>query len=136
MNEITTQEPISTTPDSELSRWRWLVDPVPRRWLLPLTGLWIIGLDWLLFSQNSLVLGLATPLLAVIGFITGGLGTLYIQRRYAGDQGALGWLKAMAAGLVVGVPFPLAGSLVGGWILVASGLGSWRNRLKEGISRT
>jgi hypothetical protein len=104
--------------------------------MLPVTGLWILGLDWLLFSQNSLVFGLATPILAVVGFFLGGLGTLYIQRRFAGDRGAIGWLKALVAGLVVGMPFPVAGSLVGGWILLASGLGNWKNRVKESVSRT
>jgi hypothetical protein len=45
-------------------------------------------------------------------------------------------LKAAIAGFFVGVPFPLAGTLVGGWVLATSGLASLRNRLlKERLFR-
>jgi len=39
------------------------------------------------------------------------------------------WLKAILAGLVVGIPVPLAGTFVGGWILFNSGLASIRDRM-------
>ena len=98
------------------------------QWLLPITGLWILGLDWLLFTQNTIVLGLATPLLVILGFIGGTLGTYVFQSRFAGDRGPSAWLKSLLAGIVVGVPFPLAGTFVGGWILFNSGLASLRDR--------
>jgi hypothetical protein len=92
------------------------------------TGAWILGLDWLLFAENTMSLYLATPLLVVAGFVGGTLGTHFFQTRYAGDQVTTAWVKAILAGLVVGLPFPLAGTFVGGWILFNSGLTSVRDR--------
>jgi hypothetical protein len=110
--------------------WRWLIDPDDRRWLLPLTGLWILGLDWLLFSEEIVTFELATPVIATIGFALGALGTYYFQTKFANDHRGLAWLKALFAGVVVGLPFPLAGTFVGGWILVNSGAHSLISRLK------
>jgi hypothetical protein len=129
MNELATQKSDPATPTPELTLWKWLTEPVSTQWLLPVTGLWILGLDWLLFTQNTLVLGLATPVLAIVGFLGGTLGTHYFQTRYAGDRGPTAWIKALLAGIVVGIPFPLAGSFVGGWILLNSGLASLRDRV-------
>lgn len=128
MNELVTEKPIpgSTT---EPSLWQWLTAPKAGQWLLPATGAWILGLDWLLFAENTLSLYLATPLLVVAGFVGGAVGTYYLQSRYAGDRGAAAWLKSLLAGIVVGLPFPLAGTFVGGWILFHSGLTSVRDRL-------
>jgi len=72
---------------------------------------------------------LATPLLVVAGFIGGALGTHFFQTRYGGDRGASARIKSLLAGIVVGLPFPLAGTFVGGWILFNSGLASLRDRL-------
>ena len=131
MNELTPQEPISTTAPSKGGLLDWLIAPAPGRWLLPLTGLWILGLDWLIFTQNAVTLGLATPLAAAVGFLLGTAGAYVFQRRLAIDTRPSAWLKALASGAIVGVPLPLAGTLVGGWVLVASGLGSIKDRLRR-----
>ncbi len=80
--------------DSELSQQpapepasqsvRWLIDP-DRGQLLPLAGIWILALDWLLFSSNLVTAGLATPIVMAIGFILGGGGTLILQKWIARD---------------------------------------------------
>jgi hypothetical protein len=128
-NELSPQPPIPAAP-VELTFWDWLTKPVSaEQWLLPVTGAWILGLDWLLFSPEGITLGLATPVAAVVGFVAGTLGTHFFQTRYGGDKGATAWLKSLAAGLIVGIPFPLAGTFVGGWILFNSGLHSLRDRL-------
>jgi hypothetical protein len=108
-----------------------LTTPQPRRLLLPATGLWILGLDWLLFSPSAFTLGLATPLVVVLGFLFGALGTWLLQRRYASDTRWQALWKALVAGVVVGVPWPLAGTLVGGWVLVASGVGKDKRELPQ-----
>jgi hypothetical protein len=95
-----------------------------RRFMLPLTGAWILGLDWLLFSQNVLSLGLATPIIVVIGFFLGSIGTYLLQRRLAHDDRASAGLKSLVAGIAVGVPWPIFGTAIGGWVLLASGLPS------------
>ena len=114
-------------PDAAVKGVRWLVDP-NRGFVLPLSGIWILALDWILFSSNVISAGIATPIVMGIGFLLGGGGVLIFQKWIAGD----GWLKAIAkafaAGIAVGVPWPLAGTLFGGWVLLASGM---RNRSAE-----
>jgi hypothetical protein len=118
------------TADSMRSPWRWLTEPDGQVWLLPLTGIWIIGLDWLLFSEEIITFELATPILAVAGFVLGAAGAYHFQRRFAGDRRGWAALKALLAGIVVGLPFPLAGTMIGGWVLVNSGLHALITRLR------
>ncbi len=99
----------------------WVIDP-KRGMLLPLTGIWILALDWLLFSSNLLTAGLATPVVVAVGFVLGAVGTLVVQIMVAKDSLWKALLKALVAGIVVGVPWPLTGSLIGGWILLAAGM--------------
>jgi len=128
MNELITRKPLPPV-SPELSLWRWLTEPSTEQWLLPATGAWILGLDWLLFTQETVTLGLAVPVAVVVGFLAGSIGTFVFQGRFAGDRGPGLWLKSLLAGIVVGIPVPLAGTFVGGWILLNSGLASLRDRL-------
>jgi len=114
-------------PDAAAKKVRWLVDP-NRGLLLPLSGIWILALDWILFSSNVVTAGIATPIVIGIGFLLGGGGVLIFERWIAGDGWWKAFAKACAAGIAVGVPWPLAGSLFGGWVLLASGM---RNRSAE-----
>jgi len=100
--------------------------------MVPATGAWILALDWLLFSTNTLSAYAATPLVMIVGFVLGGAGTYLIQRRGANDAPWSAFLKAVLAGIVVGVPWPVAGTLIGGWVLLSSGLGNVR---KEDLGR-
>jgi len=90
--------------------------------LHPASGVLILGLDWLLFSENVITLGLSTLLNVVIGFGVAGLGTGFIQRVYHGDGFGKAILKGLLAGITVGIPLPVAGTAVGGGILALSGL--------------
>lgn len=101
----------------------WLFNPRQRRFILPATGAWILLLDWVLFSSNLLSAWLATPVVMVVGFVLGSVGTFLVQRRKARDAAWLAALKALLAGIVVGLPWPVGGTLVGGWVLLTSGLG-------------
>ena len=71
--------PQQTAPDPASRPVGWLIDP-DRGQLLPLAGIWILALDWLLFSSNLVTAGLATPIVMAIGFILGGGGTLILQK--------------------------------------------------------
>jgi hypothetical protein len=120
--------PISADPTS-LSEWvRWLFDPSPQRFVLPATGLLVLGLDWFLFSGEAATAGLAAPLTGVFGFIAGSVGTYVLQRRFGLDSHTAALGKSLLAGLFVGVPFPLAGTLAGAWVLATSGLASVKSR--------
>lgn len=90
--------------------------------LHPASGALILGLDWLLFSQNAMTLGLSTPLVALVGFGLAGLGTSLIQRIYRDDSLGKSVLKGLGGGIAVGIPLPIAGTAVGGGILALSGL--------------
>ncbi len=106
----------------------WLIEPIADRMLLPLAGLWILGLDWLLFPPEGGTMLLATPVAMVVGFILGGAGVYQMQRRFARDTTLHAALKALVAGVVVGMPLPIAGTVIGGWILATSGLIHFRDR--------
>ena len=114
----------------------WLTQPAHSGHLIPLTGLWILGLDWLLFSSNAVSLGLATPLSVILGFLLGSAGTLAFQSRFAGEAWWKSGVKALVAGILVGVPWPIGGTVAGGWILMNSGLSRLREIRSSGREST
>ncbi len=97
--------------------------------MVPATGAWILALDWLLFSSNTLTAWIATPVVMVVGFVLGSTGVYVIQRRGASDAPWSAILKAVLAGIVVGLPWPVGGTLIGGWVLLSSGLGNARKEV-------
>ena len=118
------------TKEAHWKKWgRWLFKPKQRRFMLPATGAWILALDWLLFSSNALTAGTATPIVMVVGFVLGSAGAYVIQRRGANDAPWSAVLKAVLAGIVVGLPWPVGGTLIGGWVLLSSGLGNARKKV-------
>jgi hypothetical protein len=137
MNNNTTQELLPPLRGPErLSAWfDWLTDPLPRRFMLPATGLLIMGLDWLLFSQEAASFGLLIPFTSLTGFSLGSLGTYLLQTRYARDRKPAALLKGLLAGVLVGIPFPLAGTFAGAWILTMSGLAGLKWRLLKNRSK-
>jgi hypothetical protein len=108
---------------------RWLFYPKQRRLILPATGVWIFVLDWLLFSSNVFSAWLATPAVMMLGFLLGGAGTFVAQRKAANDTVLRALSKALLAGIVVGVPWPIGGTLVGGWVVLTSGLADARKEI-------
>lgn len=100
--------------------------------LHPASAALVLLLDWLLFSSSIISLGLGTLGLAATGFALGLLGTAHVQYHYGDDTLLTSALKGLLAGLVVGVPLPIAGTAVGGFILSMSGLDRWRRRLPGG----
>ncbi len=110
---------------------RWLFKPKQRRFMAPATGAWILALDWLLFSSNTLTAWIATPVVMVVGFVLGSTGVYVIQRRGANDAPWRAVLKAALSGIVVGVPWPVGGTLIGGWVLLSSGLRDARKEVLD-----
>ena len=102
--------------------------------LHPLSGALILGLDWVLFSGNVALGGIAAPALMGAGFVLGSIGTACVQRFVAQDTRLNSALKGFGAGLVVGAPLPVAGTVVGGAVLTLSGLTSLKRRLLSGRS--
>lgn len=108
---------------------RWLFNPKRRRFILPVTGAWILVLDWLLFSSNVFSVWLATPAVMILGFLLGSGGTFLAQKKAADDALWSAALKALLAGIVVGLPWPIGGTLVGGGVLLTSGLADARKEI-------
>jgi hypothetical protein len=121
--------PITSEPTGLSGWWDWLTQSAPGQLMLPASGLLIMGLDWMFFSEEAATLGLALPFTIPVGFLTGCLGAYHLQRKYARDSKAVAGLKSLLAGFLVGLPFPLAGTLAGAWIVANSGLASIRNQL-------
>jgi len=121
--------PLRNSPDGESTWFDWLTDPLPKRFMLPATGLLIMGLDWLLFSEEAASFGLLIPFTSLVGFVAGGIGTYLLQTRHGRDSKLAAGLKGLLAGILVGIPFPLAGTMAGGAILASSGLAGLRWRL-------
>jgi hypothetical protein len=88
----------------------------------------MLGLDWFLFSGEAATVGLAAPGAAFFGFLAGSLGAYHLQRRFGLDSRPAALGKALLAGLFVGVPFPMAGTIVGAWVLATSGLATVKKR--------
>ncbi|HVT30996.1 MAG TPA: hypothetical protein VHE81_23525 [Lacipirellulaceae bacterium] len=118
----------NSVPDRVSGWFDWLLDPLPRRLMLPATGLWIMGLDWLLFSEDAASFGLSIPFTCVVGLLAGSIGTYHLQTRYGLDSRPVALIKALLAGILVGIPFPLAGTLAGTWILANSGIAGLKSR--------
>jgi hypothetical protein len=121
--------PLRSGPDGRSSWFDWLTDPLPKRFMLPATGLLIMGLDWLLFSEEAASFGLLIPFTSLFGLLAGGIGTYHLQTRHGLDSKPVAALKGVLAGILVAIPFPLAGTMIGGAILATSGLAGLRWRL-------
>jgi hypothetical protein len=132
MTKQTIQEllpPLRSGVDGEPGPFDWLLDPLPKRFMLPATGMLIMGLDWLLFSEEAASFGVLIPFTSLVGFVAGGIGTYLLQTRHGLDSKPAAVLKGLLAGFLVGIPFPLAGTLAGAGILASSGLAGLRWRL-------
>lgn len=100
--------------------------------LHPFSGALILGLDWVLFSGTLATGGAGLWASSAAGFVLGGLGTAIVQRRLARDSVRMSVFKGVVAGVVVGAPFPVAGTVVGGLILGISGLDKLKHVLAAG----
>ena len=124
---------VSKTPDSRETKPE--KHSRKKTFLHPASGATVLALDWLFFSGNALSLGLSTPWIATLGFVLGTLIVTGIQHRYGADSTGRSWLKGVLGGVAVGIPFPIAGTAVGAWVLSLSGL-NWlqRGRSKKELS--
>jgi len=99
--------------------------------LHPYAAALILALDWLVFSGVVASGGAAYVGGSVAAFFLALTGVTLIQRRIGRNGTGLSLLKGMGAGAIVAAPFPVAGSLVGGFILGLAGLDSLRDILRK-----
>jgi hypothetical protein len=88
----------------------------------PASGVVILGLDWLAFGTDLLTGLLAVPAICVLAFLVTFPLLVAIQLKWTKDAlpAALG--KAFLGAFLVGLPFPITGTILGAAILALSGL--------------
>jgi len=88
----------------------------------PASGVVILGLDWLLFGSDLMTDFLALPIMCVLGFLATFPLVLAIQRGWSRNGWPQAMSKAFLGAFMVGLPFPVTGTLLGAAILMLSGL--------------
>ena len=88
----------------------------------PASGVVILGLDWLAFGTDLFSGMLAVPVICVLSFLVSFALVYAVQIKWARDTipAALG--KSFMGAFLVGLPFPITGTLLGAAILALSGL--------------
>ena len=88
----------------------------------PASGVVILALDWLIFGTDLFTDFLAMPVMCVLGFLMTFALVLAVQLKWSKDRlpGALG--KSFLGAFLVGLPFPITGTILGAAILALAGL--------------
>ena len=111
-----------TTPSSGQVQ----VPPPPfanlRTFYHPASGVVILGLDWLAFGSAMLTDFLALPLLCVLAFVVTFPVVYVIQLKWSKDTVGAALGKAFLGAFLVGLPFPITGTMLGAAILALAGL--------------
>ena len=103
--------------------------PAPgRTFFHPLSGVVILGIDWLAFGADFFSGFLMVAGVSVAAFALTFWAVYGIQERLHGDGPAKAAMKALIGAVAAGVPFPVTGTMVGAAILVLSGLPTLRKK--------
>ena len=102
--------------------------PVPfeglRTFYHPASGVVILGIDVLVFGPEMLSGFLDTPLMCVLAFLTTFPLVYLIQRGWAKDVRSSALGKAFLGAFLAGLPFSIAGTMLGAAVIALSGLPS------------
>jgi len=93
-----------------------------RTYYHPLSGMVILGLDWLAFGLDFFSGFTAVAVVSVATFGTTYAAVSVIQRKLHGDDAKTAKRKALLGATAAGVPFPITGTIVGAAIIALSGL--------------
>src|SRR5471032_2261519 len=88
----------------------------------PASGVVILGLDWLAFGTDLLSGFMALPLICILTFLITFPVLYVIQIRWSKDKPPAAVGKAFLGAFLVGLPFPITGTLLGAAVLALSGL--------------
>lgn len=87
--------------------------------LHPSSGAVILLLDCLFFGGEIWVF--SAPLSCAVAFCLSFVSIYIIQRRRSGDSRLMALLKAFFGGIVTAIPTPIAGTVIGSLVIIASG---------------
>ena len=88
----------------------------------PASGVVILGLDWLAFGTDFLTGFLALPEMCVVAFAVSFALIMAIQLKWSRDAVPTAIGKSFLGAFLVGLPFPITGTMLGAAILALSGL--------------
>jgi hypothetical protein len=88
----------------------------------PAGGVVILALDWFIFGTDLMTGFLALPWMCVLGFLASFPLVLAVQLKWTKDTLPAAFGKAFLGAFMVGLPFPITGTLLGAVILALSGL--------------
>jgi hypothetical protein len=88
----------------------------------PASGVVILALDWAAFGTDFLSGFLALPLICVLSFIVTFPILYLIQTKWSRDLPSSALGKAFLGAFLVGLPFPITGTLLGAAVLALAGL--------------
>jgi hypothetical protein len=88
----------------------------------PASGVVILGLDWLAFGTDFFTGFLALPEMCVLAFLVSFAAIMAIQLKWSRDALPAAISKSFLGAFLVGLPFPITGTLLGAAILALSGL--------------
>jgi hypothetical protein len=88
----------------------------------PASGVAILMLDWFAFGTDFFSGFLALPVICVLAFVVSFPLVFVIQRKWIKDTATAALGKAFLGAFMVGLPFPITGTMLGAAILALSGL--------------
>ena len=94
----------------------------------PASGVAILAIDWLFFGLEWEFGPVSLILAGLSAFAACYVVVKRIQERWSGDDPKKARLKALLGAAAAGVPLPIGGTVLGGAILVLSGLRSLKIR--------
>lgn len=92
------------------------------RFLSPLSGAVVLAVDNLLFGANAGTAMVATPLISLVAFGVTTASVFSVQRLRERDSRGRSLIKGLFCGLLAGIPTSIAGTALGGLVILASGL--------------
>jgi hypothetical protein len=88
----------------------------------PASGVVILALDWFAFGSDLVSDFLALPVVCVLAFLATFPVLYVIQRKWSLDTKPSALGKAFLGAFLVGLPFPITGTLLGAAVLALAGL--------------
>ena len=88
----------------------------------PASGVVILGIDFLVFGLEAVSGFLDLPIMCALAFFTTLPLVWVIQSRWAKDENSTAFGKAFLGAFLAGLPFSIAGTMLGAAVLALSGL--------------
>ena len=96
----------------------------------PASAIITLSVDVAFFGADAMALGVDLPVTITLAFLSAFVGTFFVQKVVANEKILPSIIKAIFLGIMAGIPFPIAGTAVGIFILGAAGLKKFSKKNK------